>query len=113
MAGRKPLEDRLAEAQTKLKQLKALKAKQQAREKAAVKKLNRQEDANRKIKLGGLIILAGLDECDKGILLGALIEVSKQQKDPQTAARWKTMGDSLLMQQATENRHSAAAQTQG
>lgn len=113
MATRKPIKDRVAEAETKLKQLKALKAKQESREKAAVKKLNRQEDTNKKIRLGGLIVLAGLADCDKGVLMGALIDASKQQQDPQATARWKAMGDSLLKQQATDNKKSAAAQTQG
>ncbi|MES2832450.1 MAG: conjugal transfer protein TraD [Pseudomonadota bacterium] len=113
MPTRKPIEDRVAEAETKLKQLKALKAKQESREKAAIKKLNRQEDANKKIRLGGLIVLAGLADCDKGVLMGVLIDASKQQQDLQATTRWKTIGDSLLSQQASDNRHSAAAQTQG
>lgn len=112
MATRKPLQDRVAEAETKLKQLKALKTKQESRDKAATKKRERQEDTNKKIRLGGLIVLAGLADCDKGVLMGALIDASQQRQDKETNARWKAAGDSLLKQQAADNRHSAAAQTQ-
>lgn len=109
---RKPLSERLSEATEKLKQLRALKAKQEARDRAIAKKLERQEDANQKIRLGGLVVLAGLAGIDKGVLLGALIDVELAKTDLQKTSRWKAMGDDLLNRQAAENRHSAAAQKQ-
>ena len=58
-------------------------------------------------------MLAQLAGADKGFLLGALLDAAQRQQDQQYAARCKAMGDALLNQQANENRHSAAAQTQG
>ena len=110
---RKTIDERLAEAEQRLKQIKEQARKQKAREQAAAKKRERQEDANRKIRLGGLVVLAQLADADKGFLLGALLDAAQRQQDQQYAARCKAMGDALLNQQANENRHSAAAQTQG
>ncbi len=110
---RKTIDERLAEAEQRLKQIREQARKQKAREQAAAKKRERQEDTNRKIRLGGLVVLAQLADADKGFLLGALLDAAQRQQDQQYAARCKSMGDALLNQQANENRHSAAAQTQG
>lgn len=113
MATRKTVEEKLQEAEQKVKQLRELKRKQLARENAAAKKKARQEDAQLKIRFGGLVVLAGLSEADKGYILGALLDAAKNQADPQHVAKLKAAGDALLAKQADENRHSAAAQTQG
>jgi len=113
MATRKTVEEKLLEAEAKVKQLRELKRKQQARESAAEKKRQRQEETNLKIRLGGLVILAELADEDKGFVLGALLDAARNKGDQQNYSRFKAMGDALLAKQASENRHSAAAQTQG
>ena len=110
---RKTIDERLAEAEQRLKQIKEQARKQKAREQAAAKKRERQEDTNRKIRLGGLVALAQLADTDKSFLLGALLDAAQRQQDQQYAARCKAMGDAMLNQQANANRHSAAAQKQG
>ena len=47
---RKTIDERLAEAEQRLKQIKEQARKQKAREQAAAKKRERQEDTNRKIR---------------------------------------------------------------
>ncbi|MCK2127259.1 conjugal transfer protein TraD [Thauera chlorobenzoica] len=110
---RKTIEERLVEAEQRLKQIKEQARKRKAREQAATKQRERKEDANRKIRLGGLVVLAQLTDADKGFLLGALLDAAQRQQDQQYAARCKAMGDALLNQQENENRSSAAAQAQG
>ena len=109
---RKTIDERLSEAAERLKKLRAQKAQQEARARSVEKKRERTEDTNRKIRLGGLVVLAGLADVDKGVLLGGLLELAKQQVDEQFVSRCKSSGDSLLAHQAAVNKQSAAAQTQ-
>ena len=58
----------------------------------AVVKLERKRDAREKIQLGGLIAKAGLRECDKAVLLGALIELAEIEPDSPEWRRLKSVG---------------------
>ena len=93
---RKTIDERLAEAEQRLKQIKEQARKQKAREQAAAKKRERQEDTNRKIRLGGLVVLAQLADADKGFLLGALLDAAQRQQDQQYAARCKAIMAEVL-----------------
>ena len=53
----------------------------------------RKADAFRKIKLGGLVIKAGLGEEDPAVLLGLLLEAADLCKKPDFRARVKSRGD--------------------
>lgn len=82
---KKTLDEKMAEAEKKLKQLKAqanLKKRREQAKVAAKKKrermaaavsLARQEDAHRKIELGGVVIAAGAEGLDPAELCGALL----------------------------------------
>ncbi|MGQ0600553.1 MAG: conjugal transfer protein TraD [Anaerolineales bacterium] len=54
----------------------------------------RRARTHRLIQLGALIDLAGMDGWDKGLLLGALLDVRATDKDRH--ASWKAAGDALL-----------------
>lgn len=112
---RKPIEEQIRESEERLKQLKAKAAQLAAKERAALKAKQRQEDTRRKIQHGGLVVLAGLAELDKGVLLGALLDVADKLNSDQREAfmsRAKARGDHLLATQARTNEKSAAAQAQ-
>jgi len=109
---RKPIDEQIREQEERLKQLKAKASQLQARERAALKAKQRQEDTHRKIQHGGLVVLA---ELDKGVLLGALLDVAEKLNSDQREAfmsRAKARGDHLLATQARTNEKSAAAQAQ-
>lgn len=111
---RKPLEDQIREQQERLRQLKARQAQVAQKEKAALKAKSRQEDTRKKIQFGGLVVLAGLSELDKGTLLGLLLDAADTIKNGGDAlmSRAKSRGDELLIRQAATNEKSAAAQAQ-
>lgn len=55
----------------------------------------RKEDTRRKIELGGLVIKAGLDQEDKAVLLGMLIDAFEQlqgEAGNRLRAQWKRAG---------------------
>jgi len=55
--------------------------------------LDRRADAHAKIKLGGLVIKAGLADLAPETLLGALLDVREVlDKDPSVTANWKARG---------------------
>lgn len=113
---RKPLEEQIRESEERLKQLKARAAQLAAKERAALKAQTRQEETRRKIQHGGLVALAGLSDLDKGVLLGALLDIVDKLKSDQSeayTARAKARGDHLLALQAETNQKSAAAQSEG
>ena len=57
----------------------------------------RKQDVHRKIKLGSLIIKAGLDNYSPSALLGLLNEASERlQQQPQVLEDWQHRGDDLL-----------------
>jgi hypothetical protein len=112
---RKPIEEQIREGEERLKQLKAKAAQLAAKERAALKAKTRQEDTRKKIQHGGLVVLAGLADIDKGVLLGALLDVAERLNGDQREAfmsRAKARGDHLLATQAQTNEKSAAAQAQ-
>ncbi len=115
-AARKTLDEKIRESEERLKQLKAKATQLAARERAALKAQTRQEETRRKIQHGGLVALAGLADLDKGVLLGALLDVVDKLKSDQGdafTARAKARGDHLLAMQAEINQKSAAAQSEG
>lgn len=112
---RKPIDEQIREQEERLKQLKAKASQLAARERAALKAKQRQEDTRRKIQHGGLVVLAGLADLDRGVLLGALLDVADRLNSDQREqlnARFKARGDHLLASQAASNEKSAAAQAQ-
>ena len=100
---KKTIEDKIAEAQKRLQQLKAQEnlKKRRERSKAAAKerrermaqavRLSRQEDAHRKIELGGVVIAAGADGLDPAELCGALLAYL-EHRTPERAAQLKERG---------------------
>ena len=65
-------------------------------EKAKESKM-RQERTRRLIQNGGLIEIAGLGDLDKGMLLGALLEISQViASDFERSRAWKHIGDKVL-----------------
>ena len=112
---RKPLDEQIKEGEERLKQLKAKAAQIAARERASQREKERKADAQRKIQLGGLVVLARLADLDKGVLLGGLLAIADQLKGDQRdqfIGRAKARGDHLLNEQAANNQKSAAAQSQ-
>lgn len=103
MSVRKTLDEKVTEAEQRLAQLraqanlkkkreKAAKAKAQRRERLAqAYALTRQQDAHRKIELGGVVIAAGADHLDPAELCGLLL-VSLRQLTPEKAAQLREMG---------------------
>lgn len=85
MATKRPLDERIQDAEKRLLQLKAQEKLKQQREKkkaAQVEKrrklaeawqLTREQDAHRKIQLGGVVIAAGADHLDPAELCGILL----------------------------------------
>ena len=71
--GTKPLSERIKATEQKLLQLKAQEKMKQNRERQRVAKRTRQEDAHRKIALGGVVIAAGADHLDPAELCGLLL----------------------------------------
>ena len=116
MATRKTLEEKIREGEERLKQLKAKASQIASRQRATLKAQSRQEETRKKIQHGGLVALAGLADLDRGMLLGALLDVFDKLKGEQAeafAARSKARGDHLLAMQAEINQKSAAAQSEG
>ena len=103
MAKTKTIEERMADTEKRLLQLKAKANLQKRREKskqlrAAKKeqfdtalKLSREQDAHRKIELGGVVIAAGADHLDIAELCGALLAYLERRND-EFAARLQDRG---------------------
>ena len=63
----------------------------------------RKQDTHQKIQLGGLVVKAGLREEDKAVILGALIELSKQiQSNSPKIQDFKNAGDLAFMNEEKE-----------
>lgn len=100
---KKTIEEKMAEAEKKLQQLKAQANLQKRRERtkeAAKEKrqrladalvLSRQADAHRKIELGGVVIAAGADGLDPAVLCGALLAYMERQT-PEMADQLREKG---------------------
>ncbi len=103
MSKKKPLDERIKNAEKHLLQLKAqekLKV-QKEKTKAAVaqkrqqfaeaRKIAREEDAHRKIQLGGVVIAAGADQMDPAELCGVLL-VALRNLTPDKLPALREMG---------------------
>ncbi len=53
----------------------------------------RKRDAHEKIKLGGLIVKAGLADIPTNVLLGLLVEGRERLRDPAVEERLARLGD--------------------
>lgn len=59
----------------------------------------RKQDAHEKIKLGGLVVKAGMRDTNSAILLGALLEIAKtieQGDDKKRLKTWQVAGEAAL-----------------
>lgn len=82
-----------------LKRLEEKRAKIEAQLKkklAQIKEKERKRQSRTLIENGRLVELAGLDEADRGFLLGGLLELSKTQEDKDAFQRLKRKGDAVL-----------------
>lgn len=103
MALKKSLDERMNDAEKRFLQLKAQAALKKRREKNKIalaekrKKLadafalSRQEDAHRKIELGGVVIAAGADNLDPALLCGILL-AAQDNLTPENRGRLKELG---------------------
>src|SRR5216683_7623251 len=92
-----------------LEQKKALEAKI-SREQGKRRERQRKARTRRLIEYGGLVAIAGLDEEDKGTVLGVLLEGARRLPvDAKARQRWKVLGDRELAARAAH----AAAHTPG
>jgi hypothetical protein len=93
-----------------LEQKKALEAKI-SREQGLLRERERKARTRRLIEYGGLVAIAGLDEEDKGTVLGLLLEGARRLRmDTKARQRWKELGDRELETRAA---HAAAPGGQG
>ena len=89
-----------------LEQKKALEAKI-SREQGMLRERERKARTRRLIEYGGLVAIAGLDEEDKGTVLGLLLESARRLPvDAKARQRWKVLGEKELEARARQ----AAAQ---
>ena len=65
---------------------------------------DRKRDARQKIELGGLIVKAGLREADRAVLLGALIELSKQSNNNEEWSRLRAIGRAAFIRDPEKTR---------
>ena len=83
-----------------LEQKKALEAKI-SREQGLLRERERKARTRRLIEYGGLVAIAGLDEEDKGTVLGLLLEGARRLPvDAKARQRWKQLGDHELAARA-------------
>jgi hypothetical protein len=85
-----------------LEQKKALEAKI-SREQGLLRERERKARTRRLIEYGGLVAIAGLDEEDKGTVLGLLLEGARRLAvDAKARQRWKDLGDNELATRARQ-----------
>ena len=93
-----------------LEQKKALEAKI-SREQGLLRERERKARTRRLIEYGGQVAIAGLDEEDKGTVLGLLLEGARRLPvDAKARQRWKELGDGELAARAA---HAAVSATHG
>lgn len=89
-------------SEEKLEQLIDKKAKIERRineEKSRLSQANRKKRTQKLIQIGGLAEIAGLGNLDKGVMLGALLEIAARiKRNPDQAHAWKQVGDFTLKQ---------------
>lgn len=64
---------------------------------------SRKRDAREKIELGGLVVKAGLREADRAVLLGAMIELSKQSNNQTEWSRLRAIGRAAFIRDTEKN----------
>ncbi len=70
---------------------------------ARLKEKKRKERTRHLIEIGGLTEIAKLSFLDKGVLLGAFIDLSKKiQDDSDLKEKWKLEGDAILAERSAE-----------
>ena len=85
-----------------LEQKKALEARI-SREQGLLRKRERKARTRRLIEYGGLVAITGLDEEDKGTVLGLLLEGARRLPvDAKARQRWKVLGDKELEARARQ-----------
>src|SRR5713101_5943880 len=85
-----------------LEQKKALEARI-SREQGLLRERERKARTRRLIEYGGLVAIAGLDEEDKGTVLGLLLEGARRLPvDAKARQRWKVLGDRELAARARQ-----------
>jgi len=98
------LDDRITALQQKLK---ALKEKQQIKERAerqVERQKARKAENAKKYALGGLFKIAEIFERDAGALLGALLSLRPMLSDPLKFDEFKRTGDALLARRERERK---------
>jgi len=91
-----------------LEQKKALEARI-SREQGLLRKRERKARTRRLIEYGGLVAITGLDEEDKGTVLGLLLEGARRLPvDAKARQRWKVLGDKELEARARQAAAQAA-----
>ena len=66
---------------------------------------DRKRDAHEKIRLGGLIVKAGLRNEDPAVILGLLDEASRSLEDQQTRVRYRRRGKAIFDDNAETAHH--------
>ncbi len=85
-----------------LEQKKALEAKI-SREQGLLRERERKARTRRLIEYGGLVAIAGLDQEDKGAVLGMLLEGARRLRvDGKAVQRWKVLGEQELATRAAQ-----------
>lgn len=65
---------------------------------------SRKRDAREKIELGGLVVKAGLREADRAVLLGAMIELSRQSDNQSEWSRLRAIGRAAFIRDSEKAR---------
>lgn len=82
-------------SRTRQQQIESLAARLR-RLQAQEREARRKADAHKKIKLGGVVIAAGLDEVDPAVLAGILTHAKPMLEKPETVEAFRQRGAALL-----------------
>jgi uncharacterized protein YlxP (DUF503 family) len=115
MSKKKPLDERIKNAEQRLIKLKAAEKLKEQREKRRIAQaekrerlnqaiaLTREQDAHRKIVLGGVVIAAGADQMDPAELCGVLL-MALRNLTPEKMAALREMGLQHFEQRSAERK---------
>lgn len=90
------LDQKITSLKEKLRELEAEKKAKERADRHAERQRTRKAENRRKFELGGLLKVAGLFECDKGALLGALLSIAPALEDQKRFSEFKRVGDEHL-----------------